>query len=38
MQMLGERISSSSDTDNFSTPKNSTSEFASDDFDDDIPF
>ena len=38
MQMLGERISSSSNSDNFSAPKNSGSEFASDDFDDDIPF
>ena len=38
MQMLGERISSSSSSDNFSAPKNSGSEFASDDFDDDIPF
>jgi single-strand DNA-binding protein len=38
MQMLGERISSSSNADNFSAPKNSGSEFASDDFDDDIPF
>jgi len=38
MQMLGERISSSSNSDNFSTPKRSGSEFASDDFDDDIPF
>ena len=38
MQMLGERISSSSSSDNFSAPKKSGSEFASDDFDDDIPF
>ena len=38
MQMLGERISSSSNSNNFSTPKSSSSEFASDDFDDDIPF
>jgi len=38
MQMLGERISSSSNSDNFSAPKNSGSELASDDFDDDIPF
>ena len=38
MQMLGERISSSSSSDNFSAPKRSGSEFASDDFDDDIPF
>ena len=38
MQMLGERISSSSYTDSFSAPKRSGSEFASDDFDDDIPF
>jgi len=38
MQMLGERISSSSNTDSFSAPKRSGSEFASDDFDDDIPF
>ena len=38
MQMLGERISSSSNSNNFSTPKNNSSEFASDDFDDDIPF
>ena len=38
MQMLGERSSSSSNSDNFSAPKNSGSEFASDDFDDDIPF
>ena len=37
MQMLGERISSSSNTDSFSAPKRSGSE-ASDDFDDDIPF
>ena len=38
MQMLGERISSSSNSDNISAPKRSDSEFASDDFDDDIPF
>ena len=38
MQMLGERISSSSNSDNFSAPRRSGSEFASDDFDDDIPF
>ena len=38
MQMLGERISSSSNSDNFNAPKRSGSEFASDDFDDDIPF
>ena len=38
MQMLGERISSSSNSNNSNTPKNSSSEFASDDFDDDIPF
>ena len=38
MQMLGERISSSSSSDNFSAPKRGGSEFASDDFDDDIPF
>ena len=38
MQMLGERISSSSNTDSFSAPKRSGSEFAADDFDDDIPF
>ena len=38
MQMLGERISSSSNSDNFSAPKKSGSEFTSDDFDDDIPF
>jgi len=44
MQMLGERISSSSSSDNFSAPKapkapkRDDSEFASDDFDDDIPF
>jgi len=38
MQMLGERISSSSNSNNFSAPKNNSSEFASDDFDDDIPF
>ena len=38
MQMLGERISSSSSSDNFSAPKRGDSEFASDDFDDDIPF
>ena len=38
MQMLGERISSSSNTGSFSAPKRSGSEFASDDFDDDIPF
>ena len=38
MQMLGERISSSSNSDNFNAPKRSSSEFASDDFDDDIPF
>ena len=38
MQMLGERISSSSNSNNSNTPKNSSSELASDDFDDDIPF
>ena len=38
MQMLGERISSSSNSDNFSAPKRSGSKFVSDDFDDDIPF
>ena len=38
MQMLGERISSSSNSDNSSAPRRSGSEFASDDFDDDIPF
>ena len=38
MQMLGERISSPSNSNNVKTPKNSNSEFASDDFDDDIPF
>ena len=38
MQMLGERISSSSNSDSLSTPKRSGSEFATDDFDDDIPF
>jgi single-strand DNA-binding protein len=38
MQMLGERISSSSNSDSLSSPKRSGSEFATDDFDDDIPF
>jgi len=38
MQMLGERISSSSNSDNLSAQKQSGSEFATDDFDDDIPF
>ena len=38
MQMLGERISSSSSSDNFSAPKRGGSEFAPDKFDDDIPF
>ena len=38
MQMLGERISSSSNSNNISTPKSSNSEFTPDDFDDDIPF
>jgi len=37
MQMLGERVSQSS-SDNLSTTKRSSSEFTSDDFDDDIPF
>ena len=38
MQMLGERISSPSNSNNVSAQKSSSSEFASDDFDDDIPF
>ena len=40
MQMLGERISSSSNSSNYGAPKPSVSgsELASDDFDDDIPF
>ena len=38
MQMLGERISSSSNSDSTRVRKQSGSEFATDDFDDDIPF
>ena len=38
MQMLGERISSSSNSDSTRVQKQSGSEFATDDFDDDIPF
>ena len=38
MQMLGERISSPSNSDNANAPKSSNSEFESNDFDDDIPF
>jgi len=38
MQMLGERISSSSNSNNISTPKSNNSGFASDEIDDDIPF
>ena len=38
MQMLGERATPSSNSDNFSAAKTSGSDFKSDDFDDDIPF
>ena len=38
MQMLGERISSSPNSDSLRAQKQSGSEFATDDFDDDIPF
>jgi len=38
MQMLGERMTSSTSTDNSEIPKQSGNNASSDDFDDDIPF